>query len=308
MSTQQTEKRVPLSNEKNPVALGVATAVRYNTLLKQRQGVLSTTKSKVDFFRFKRFVRAVQSPEFQKQQAKHLKYMPPIPNDINAINQIFVLLIQNQLIVPVVKMKTNVAKKQGYQIDKNTPALEVQQKAIIQPDAYYAWNFTPLNPLMPLYSILAVIAVFTIILFPLWPLWMRKGVWYLSTACLCLVGVFFGTAIVRTIIYVITLATMKQQFWLFPNLFADVGVLDSFKPVYEWEDPSKSKKGKKVKKAKKVDETVAKPTVSTTTTAPATAPTNKIEEIKDTNTSAVQSTSTKSTKRREPTIEDVAED
>lgn len=243
-------QRVPLSKEKNPVALAVATAVRYNPLLKQRQGILSTNKEKTDFFRYKRFVRSIKSPEFQKKHAANAAKIPAIPDDINAINQVFILLIQNQLVIPVNKLKTQDAKKQGYKVDKKTPALEVTGKAVIQPDAYYAWNYTPPNPYMMLYSILAVIGIFTVILFPLWPFWMRKGVWYLSTGLLCLVGLFFVVAVIRLIIYLISLATMPRQFWLFPNMFEDCGVIESFQPLYAWEEPKskgqhRSKKGKK---------------------------------------------------------------
>lgn len=246
---QQGQQRVPLAAVKNPMAIKLATALRYNALLKQRQGILTNTKNHADFFRYKRFVRAIQSDEYKKLQSKKPQELPAInPNDetiANAeIQKLFVLLIQNQLVVPVTKLKTKVAKSQGIKVTKTTPALEISNKAVLQPDIYYAWNYTPPNPYMLLYSILGIIVVFTVILFPLWPLWMRKGVWYLSTALLGLIGVFFGIAIIRLILYLITLATMSRQFWLFPNLFEDCGVLESFQPFYGWEDP-KSKGGKK---------------------------------------------------------------
>ena len=293
---QQQGQRVPLSKEQNPIAIAVATAIRHNALLKQRQGILATNKTKTDFFRFKRFVRAVQSAEFKKKQERSPKTIPVVPDDINAINQVFILLIQNQLIIPVEKIKTNDAKKQGFAIDQKTPAIKPAEKAVLQADCYYAWNFNPPNPLMPLYSILAVIAIFTVILFPLWPLWMRKGVWYLSTSLLVFVATFFTIAIVRLIIYLITLATMSRQFWLFPNLFADCGVLESFKPLYGWEDPAKPKKGKK---SKKNLETQPVKTETETTTA-ATTPVNK------TTTTSTKPADT-AAKKRIPTVEDVEE-
>lgn len=301
MSTQpaQTkEQRVPISKEKNPVAVNIATAIRYNSLLKQRQGILSTTKNKTDFFRYKRFVRAIQSDEFKKKQTKSPKTIPAVPDDTNAINQVFVLLIQNQLVVPVNKLKTQEAKKQGYKVDKTTPAIELYGKAVLQPDAYYAWNFTPPNPFMLLYSILTIVGIFAIILFPLWPLWMRKGVWYLSTGLLGFVCLFFAIAIIRLIIFAVTYLTMSRQFWLFPNLFEDCGVIESFKPTYMWVDPHA--KGKKSKKGKNIQTTATPETTAATTTT-----TNSTTTTTTTTSSNPVQTSTK---KRIATVEDVPDE
>lgn len=296
---QPQQQRVPLAKEKNPTAVHIATAVRYNSLLKQRQGILTSTKNRTDFFRFKRFVRAIQSDEFKKNLAKKAKDVPPIPDQIDAINQVFILLIQNQLVVPVTKLKTKDAKAKGYKIDKQTPALDLSNKAVLQPDVYYAWNFTPPNPYMLLYSILGICVVFTIILFPLWPFWMRKGVWYLSTALLCFVGLFFATAIVRLIIYLITLAAMSRQLWIFPNLFEDCGVLESFKPFYEWEDPKTKSKGKKGKKSKKVQDSSVSASASASV-----SPVAKSEAVSTTSSQPAET----GIKKRVATIEDVVEE
>jgi len=61
------------------------------------------------------------------------------------------------------------------------------------------------------------------VMFPLWPLPMRIGVWYLSMGVLGLIGLFFATAIVRLILWCVTVVVLKPGIWLFPNLFADVG-------------------------------------------------------------------------------------
>lgn len=61
------------------------------------------------------------------------------------------------------------------------------------------------------------------VMFPLWPTSMRIGVWYLSIGMLGLIGAFFGLAIVRLILWCITVVTVKPGIWIFPNLFEDVG-------------------------------------------------------------------------------------
>jgi translocation protein SEC62 len=87
------------------------------------------------------------------------------------------------------------------------------------------------------------------VMFPLWPPIMRQGVWYLSVGVLGLIGLFIALAIVRLIIYVVLFVAQKPG-WLFPNLFEDVGFVESFVPLWAWEEPAQPKK----KKAKRVVE------------------------------------------------------
>ncbi|VEU20868.1 DEKNAAC101758 [Brettanomyces naardenensis] len=237
-------QKVALSQQKNPTAIAIASAVRNNKELKQRQGINTANNDKQDFFRYKRFVRALKSNDYNKKSKKRPDVLPAIDDDESA-QKIFVMLIQNQLVIPVRKLKTKVAKDKGVKVTKTTPALEIIHKAVLQPDSYFMWNFTPPNPYLLIYSILGLAGVFTVVLFPLWPYWMRRGVWYISTGLLVLIGLFFAIAIVRLIIYIVTWVSMPQQFWLFPNLFADCGVIESFQPFYEWEDPKQKKGGHK---------------------------------------------------------------
>lgn len=278
-------KKVPLARSQSPEALAIASAVRYNKLLKQRQGINSGAgHPKQDFFRYKRFVRALESDDYKKKSLKQPELLPQITDDAHA-QKIFIMLIQNQLVLPVRKMKTKESQNAGLAVTKNTPGLQVISKAVLKPDCYFMWNYTPPNPFLWLYSILGLIVVFGVVLFPLWPSWMRGGVWYLSTGLLILIGAFFGLAIIRLIIYLITLVAMTRQFWLFPNLFADCGVIDSFKPLYGWED-SETKHHKHHKHVKHPTKgKSSSPAVHTTgastkqTTAKPRAP--KIEEIDD---------------------------
>lgn len=73
-------------------------------------------------------------------------------------------------------------------------------------------------------------------LFPLWPLFLRQGVWYLSMGMLGLIGLFFAMAIVRLILFIITIFAAPPGLWLYPNLFEDVGFFDSFRPVWAWQE------------------------------------------------------------------------
>lgn len=102
---------------------------------------------------------------------------------------------------------------------------------------------------MKLYAAGALLIIFAIVLFPLWPMKMRLGVWYLSMGMLGLIGLFFAMSIFRLILWCVTAVTLKESFLLFPNLWADVGFWDSFKPIWAWggEDGKKKKSKKKSK-------------------------------------------------------------
>ena len=69
------------------------------------------------------------------------------------------------------------------------------------------------------------------VMFPLWPPFMRQGVWYLSIGLLGLVGAFFVLAIIRLILWGFS-KVIGKPFWLFPNLFADVGFVSVRSCVY----------------------------------------------------------------------------
>jgi translocation protein SEC62 len=126
--------------------------------------------------------------------------------------------------------------------------VKVAQRQDFEPMMHYAWIYEESSWMTKVYAGLAVIAAFTVVMFPLWPLFMRQGVWYLSMGMLGLLGLFFAMAIVRLILFCLTVFTVPPGFWLFPNLFEDVGFFESFVPLYGWGDNKKPKK-KKAKQA-----------------------------------------------------------
>jgi len=114
------------------------------------------------------------------------------------------------------------------------------------PDGYFAWFYEGSQWTTYVGGVAMVAVMLAGVMFPLWPSTLRLGVWYLSILVLALIGVFFGIAVVRLIFYIITVVATPPGIWIFPQLFADVGFVDSFIPVYEWDFPKK-KKGKKAK-------------------------------------------------------------
>ncbi|KAG7191526.1 Translocation protein S62 [Scheffersomyces spartinae] len=238
----------------NQMVIKTANYLHENKLLKARIGLLNN-KDDVSFFRLKRFKRAMTSPEYLAKQVT--EGMLPLQSDEDALRTLAVL-IQKQMIIPVDKLHYQEIKKvKGWKPNRLKPTLRPTKSPRFDGDAYFAWVYNKPNPYMAIYGFLALAGVFTIILFPLWPRFMRLGVWYLSMGVLMLLGLFFAMAIVRLIIYLITLLTMSKAFWLFPNLFADCGVIESFQPTYGWEEPKKTKKSSKKSLSSKKSATAA---------------------------------------------------
>lgn len=122
-----------------------------------------------------------------------------------------------------------------------------QQKMIDGADIY-VWRFDPVQPKNTLLGLLIMLGVIMATLFPLWPTSLRIAVYYLSIVCACFVGAVLLTGLLRSIFFAIVwLVTMgKYHVWFLPNLLADVGFFDSFKPVYtiEYHEPASGKEKK----------------------------------------------------------------
>ena len=128
----------------------------------------------------------------------------------------------------------------------------------LKDDGYYMWIYEGSQVKLYLYAALLVVTVLAAVLFPLWPESLRLGVWYLSVGVLGLLGVFFGIAIIRLILYIITIVILPRGIWIFPNLFEDVGIIDSFIPFWAWDEPAAKKSGSS-------SSTTEKATAATTT-------------------------------------------
>jgi translocation protein SEC62 len=125
---------------------------------------------------------------------------------------------------------------------KGTPrSLQPNQLQAINEDWYYMWIWEGSQIKLYIGAAALVATVLAAVMFPLWPSFMRLGVWYLSVGVLVLLGVFFGIAIIRLILFVLTMFTIPPGIWLFPNLFEDVGIVDSFIPFWGWDEPKKKK-------------------------------------------------------------------
>ncbi|KAG5637352.1 hypothetical protein H0H81_004864 [Sphagnurus paluster] len=200
--------------------------------LKARVGAMNGKR--LDYFKGmvvgKSAIKALQTPAYQK-----LKDVPPVTNEEQAV----ALLSAVNAFAFFLRVQRGGPSGSSSSSPKN---LQIIQEQMFVADEYYAWFFEGSQWTTYAGGILMVAIMLAGVMFPLWPPIMRLGVWYLSIGLLGLIGLFFAIAIVRLIFYVITIVVASPGIWIFPKLFADVGFVESFIPLWEWDLPKKKKK------------------------------------------------------------------
>lgn len=186
----------------------------------------------------KRALRALQSPAYTKARTKN-PLLPEVNDRVTAENT-FKLLPLSLLALRVSKIDPAEAHAgHAHAKPKRVKGLwtvRIEQHQECGDDDHYVWLYEGSQWKQKLYAVGALVLIMAVVMFPLWPLVMRQGVWYLSMGMLGLIGLFFAMAIVRLILFVITMFTVPPGLWLYPNLFEDVGFFDSFKPLWAWHE------------------------------------------------------------------------
>jgi len=205
--------------------------------MKVRVGAMNGKR--LDYFKGKAAVKALLSPAFAKT-----KGVPKVTSESDAealLRQInaFAYFLRVQRGAPTGNSSTS------------PKALNIISEQMFSSEEYYAWFYEGSQWTTYAGGLLMVIIMLGGVMFPLWPPVMRLGAWYLIMAMFGLVGLFFAIAIVRLIFYIITVIVASPGIWIFPQLFADVGFVDSFIPVWEWDLPKKKLKKKKGDKKEK---------------------------------------------------------
>ena len=185
-----------------------------------------------------RAIRALSSPAYQKARAKN-PLLPEVHDRASAENT-FKLLPLSLLALRVSKVDPS----QGHEGHNHAKpkrvkglwTVRIEQHQEANDDNYYIWLYEGSQWKQKAYAAGALVLVMAVVLFPLWPLFLRQGVWYLSMGMLGLIGLFFAMAIVRLILFIVTMFAAPPGLWLYPNLFEDVGFFDSFRPVWAWQE------------------------------------------------------------------------
>ena len=235
----QQGQQVPIQpGAPDPKALALAKWLRSQDL-KPRTCILNGQRK--DMFRVKRALRAISSPAYTTA-CKKVPLLPPVTEKTPAA-EIFKLLPLSLLALRVSKSDPHAGHDHAPppKPQKRTKGLwtvKIEQQQDISDDLHYIWLYEGPQWKQKLYAGGALAAIMAVVMFPLWPVKLRIGVWYLSMGALGLIGLFFAMAIVRLILFCVTVFTVPPGLWLYPNLFEDVGFFDSFRPVWGWQEVS----------------------------------------------------------------------
>ncbi|GAA6015379.1 hypothetical protein JCM10207_008968 [Rhodosporidiobolus poonsookiae] len=236
----------PLDNHKKapPQVQAVVNWLRNKSGIKVRTGALAGKRH--DYFKGKAAIKALRSPAYDKLGAS----VPHFDTD-DAARDFLHSLIPFTFFLRI---------QRGPTISSGVKAVQINPQQHFAAEEYYVWLVAPNQTRQLLLAVAMVAVVLAGVMFPLWPVSMRIGVWYLSMAVLGLIAAFFGLAIVRLILWIVTKVVASPGIWLFPNLFADVGFVDSFIPVWGWDvpPPKKSKRTKEEKALAKAEKKAKK--------------------------------------------------
>lgn len=221
-----------------PQARTIVNFLRNNAGMKTRVGILNGQR--VEYFKGSAAIKAVLSPEYAR-----LKNVPQV-QDAEAAERLLHALLPFAFFLRVDR-GDSLGTRDGAAVH----AVQVNQMQTFDPELYYAWFYEGSQLGLRLAGLGMVALILAGVMFPLWPRPLRVGVWYLSIGVLGLFGLLMVIAVIRLIFWIITIVVVPPGIWIFPNLFADVGVIESFIPLWAWDEPPKRKEGGKVKKAKK---------------------------------------------------------
>jgi len=255
----QPGQQVPIQpGPPKPEALAVANFLKAQDL-KPRTCIFQEKRK--DMFKVKRAIRALHSDAYAKARKKN-PLLPEVKDRVTAENT-FKLLPLSLLALRVSKIDPHEGHNHAPAAKKKrtkglwTVKVEPQQEA--QDQYHYVWLYEGSQWKNKLYAVGALALILAVVFFPVWPYHLRLGVWYLSMAMLGVLGLFFAMAIFRLILFLVTMFAAPPGFWLFPNLFEDVGFFDSFKPVGAWHEDEKAvKQRKKAEKQQKKERREAK--------------------------------------------------
>ncbi|KAH9833253.1 translocation protein [Rhodofomes roseus] len=204
--------------------------------MKIRVGILNGKR--IDYFKGRSAIKALLAPTYTK-----LKNVPPVTNEAEAST------VLTSVIPFAFYLHVDRGQPSGSSNSPKLLTLEQMQTAF-DASHYYAWFYEGSQWTTYAGGLAMVAIMLAGVMFPLWPPVMRLYVWYLSIGVLGLVGLFFAIAIVRLIFYIITVIVASPGIWIFPKLFADVGFVESFIPLWEWDFPKKKGKKRRVEREK----------------------------------------------------------
>lgn len=206
-----------------PEVRRVVDFLRTKSGMKVRPGVVNGQRA--DYFKGSAAVKAVLSPEYAK-----LKGVPKVTTEEEAEKML------HNLLPFAFFLRVERGDKPSRKDERRV--LQVNQMQMFEKDMYYAWFYEGSQLLMKLAGLGMVVVMLAAVMFPLWPHFLRLGVWYLSVGILGLFGLLMVIAVLRLIFWVISIVVLPPGIWIFPNLFADVGVVRARLTLFFRSNPS----------------------------------------------------------------------
>lgn len=99
---------------------------------------------------------------------------------------------------------------------------------------FYIWSEEKTSSYSLLFCLIIVLIGLCIVMFQMWPSKLRFLASYFSYVCGAFIAFLLILGVLRLIIFCITYFTHSPGIWLFPNLFAECGFVDSFRPLWAY--------------------------------------------------------------------------
>lgn len=106
----------------------------------------------------------------------------------------------------------------------------------------YVWMYEPTSITAWLLCLGVIGAVIAVCLMPLWPSLLRDTIWYVCMFCLVCLSALLGLTLLRHVVFAIIWSVTfgKVHLWFLPNLTEDMGIIESFWPIYSIETTTSS--------------------------------------------------------------------
>ncbi|OQS54034.1 SEC62 [Ecytonucleospora hepatopenaei] len=161
--------------------------------------------------------------------------------DTKLIKDLFVWLISNGEIFKVEYINNitnnntnNNINNNNNNTNNNTNKVDIVLKGNLTSTDLFIWAKEDNSTLNIILLFMVLVMAAGLAITKKWPSWYRYVLYYLRYPILAFFVFMLAAAVVRLVVYLVTLFVCKEQCWIWPNLFADCGFIESFRPMYEW--------------------------------------------------------------------------
>jgi translocation protein SEC62 len=126
--------------------------------------------------------------------------------------------------------------------EKNKENVDLFMSKTVNATDVYMWAEEKYDFFSLFIGLSGISLLFAIAMFKAWPIWLQKGVYFLRYPFGVIIGAMLVLIIVRVVVFLVSQFTHPPGLWIYPNLLAECGVLESFVPMYAWNTAESDKK------------------------------------------------------------------